>query len=105
LRFPFITIAADIRHLEWKEAIEALAMMRVERDRVYVVGRLTDSMVGAIVQDERGFFIQDPQETFKKVSIHLRAEQSFTDAIGLDMKVDKAIAIFKVHLKSHPKLN
>jgi hypothetical protein len=79
-------------------------MMKVEGDTVYIRGRLTDAMVGAIVQDERGFFIENPQETFKKVSLHLQAEQAYADAIGPNMKVDKVIAVFKVRWESRLKL-
>jgi len=79
--------------------MEILAKTKKVPQGVWIEGRITEVMTCAITLDERGFHMDNIHENWKKIDLHIQAEQNHTGAIGPQMKVDEIIRSFKV---SHP---
>ena len=63
---------------------------------IWIEGRITEPLTCAITTDERGFYMENVQETWAKIQMHIQAEQSHTGAIGPQAKVAEIIQKFKV---------
>jgi hypothetical protein len=65
---------------------------------IRTAGRVTESLVSALVADERSFVIENIAETNKKLQFQITAEQQQWGAIGPGMPMKDIITHYKVYL-------
>jgi hypothetical protein len=87
---------SDNSYLDWKEGMEILGKTKQVSGGAWIEGRITESMTCSASLDERGFHMDNLQENWKKINIHIQAEQAHTGAYGPSMKVEEMMDGFKV---------
>jgi hypothetical protein len=92
-------IVADIRDLEWKEGLEALAMMKLDGDSVYLGGRMTDTIVGTLFRMNVEFSSKLPLGPSRMFQFTCGQNKRSPTQWRPNMKVEKSLLFSRYLLK------